>query len=227
MTNRRDIYSHVPALIEGFGHYVDVFVKDPPFRKAGQYEYHVETIALRRGHPSVASAVQDPMFLSSLYKTLQAWGIGARASNLVPFEEFSDRLRDNISLLEPLEAMRISNIEVLSGPLAADLWNAVSKLGIVENNAPIVPGTKALHHIFPDLFVPIDRAYTQKFFGWHNPEFQYGQADIFRKCFRAFLKIAQSVELSSFVNGGWCSSETKVIDNAIVGYVVEHMKGGS
>ncbi|MEI8083497.1 MAG: hypothetical protein WCI74_16795 [Actinomycetes bacterium] len=46
---------------------------------------------------------------------------------------------------------------------------------ITNNNARLVPCTQALHHVPPDVVVPIDRDYTQSFFVWHNPEFQNRQ----------------------------------------------------
>lgn len=74
-----------------------------------------------------------------------------------------------------------------------------------------------LHHVLPDLVVPIDREYTQRFFGWQNPKFQYGQQGCFVQAFGTFAQIAREVNPLQFVDGGWNSSRTKVIDNAIVG----------
>ena len=88
-------------------------------------------------------------------------------------------------------------------------------------------GTKALHHILPDLVVPVDRTYTQKFFGWHNPEFQYGQADVFCRSFEAFVEIARGANPAQYVGAGWNSSRTKVIDNAIVGMLCQEKERAS
>jgi hypothetical protein len=63
----------------------------------------------------------------------------------------------------------------------------------------------------------MDREYTQTFFGWHNPQFQYGQRTCFAEAFGAFVQIARSVNPSQYVNTGWNSSRTKVLDNALVG----------
>jgi len=104
--------------------------------------------------------------------------------------------------------------------MPAKLWQLIDRLHIVENDTPIVSGTKALHHILPDLVVPMDRAYTQKFFGWHNPQFQYGQGRCFKLAFEGFCHIAANVPLQSYVDTGWNSSNTKIIDNAVVGFVL-------
>jgi hypothetical protein len=52
------------------------------------------------------------------------------------------------------------------------LWALIESLGIVENKAKTVVGTKALHYLLPDPVVPMDRAWTSKFFQFHRPESQ-------------------------------------------------------
>lgn len=65
--------------------------------------------------------------------------------------------------------------------------------------------------------MPVDRAYTQTFFGWHSPEFQSGQREFFSLSLGAFATLAREVQPERFVGEGWNSSRSKVIDNAIVG----------
>lgn len=97
----------------------------------------------------------------------------------------------------------------------------IGRLTIVDNKAPLVACTKALHHLLPDLVVPIDREYTQAFFGWHNPEFQYRQGEFFTQAFAAFADVARSTNPQQYVrDSGWHTSRTKVIDNAIVSLLV-------
>jgi hypothetical protein len=93
-------------------------------------------------------------------------------------------------------------------------------LEVVDNEAKLVSGSKALHHLLPELVVPIDRAYTQRFFGWQNPVFQYRQRQCFREAFSAFAEIARSVGPENFVGTGWRSSRTKIIDNALIGMLM-------
>jgi hypothetical protein len=44
------------------------------------------------------------------------------------------------------------------------LWQVIGNLGIVRNRALIVSGTKALHHVPPDLVPPMDSAWTGRSF---------------------------------------------------------------
>lgn len=213
--------SRVPALIAGFKRYLGAYTRKPAFTRTGQLEYHLETIGLRRQLGSAAAAVLDEDFVRSLYRTLQAWGIGARASNLVSENEFAARLQARKEDFAALEASTIDDPKVNPSRMGERLWRIIESLEIVHNNAKIVPGSKALHHILPELVVPIDRAWTQQFFRWHNPEFQYGQPACFAHAFSAFVEIARKANPQQYVGSGWNSSRTKVIDNALIGMLSE------
>lgn len=213
--------SRVPRLIAGFKRYLDAYTRKPAFIRAGQLEYHLETLALRRQLGSAVAAVSDEGFVRSLYRTLQAWGIGVRASKLVPEIEFAARLQAKKEDFAALEAFTIDDPGLAPSRMGERLWRIIETLEIVHNNSKIVPGSKTLHHILPDLVVPIDRAWTQKFFRWHDPEFQYEQAACFAHAFSAFVEIARKVSPQQYVGGGWNSSRTKVIDNALIGMLSE------
>src|SRR5262249_39806000 len=155
-------------------------------------------------------ALADDAFLQSLYRTLQAWGIGVRASTLVIQRDFVAALRAKASELASFDGMCIDDPGLHVNTVSSRLWRTIETLGIVANDSKIVPGTKTLHHILPDLVVPVDRAYTQKFFRWHNPEFQYDQVSAFGRSFSAFVEIARAANPAQYVSAGWNSSRTKV-----------------
>ena len=86
---------------------------------------------------------------------------------------------------------------------------------------PIVAGTKTLHHLLPDLVVPMDRAWTGTFFQFHLPEWQDSgsQRRIFQLAYSQFAEVARRVQPQQYVTGqGWRTSRSKVIDNALIGY---------
>ena len=217
--------SRVPKLIAEFPRFLQIYNRNPPFTRTGQLEHHVETIQIRRKLGSAVRALADPSFLESLHRTLQAWGIGVRASKLAPLAQFGRMLSEKSAQIAALDKLRIDDPALDVAAVSEKLWHLIHTLGIVSNETTIVPGTKALHHILPDLVVPVDRAYTQKFFGWHSPQFQYGQSKVFQESFAAFAEIARSVNPAQYVGLGWNSSLTKVIDNAIVGMLYEEEKG--
>ncbi len=107
------------------------------------------------------------------------------------------------------------------------MWRLLDSICLVTKHGQpvknrLVSGSKALHHVLPALVFPIDREYTQTFFGWHNPEFQYNPRDCFEVIFSALAETARTVTPSRFVCEGWMSSPTKILDNAVVGYCVAH-----
>jgi hypothetical protein len=219
MSKTENRQTNIASLIAGFPRYLSVFEQNPPFRRYGQLEYHVETIQRRREVGSVATAVHDDQFLATLYKTLQAWGIGARASKLTSFAAFVSALRAKTSEMAALENRAIDDPEMNVNETGQQLWRLVNTLGIVDNDARMVAGSKALHHLLPELVVPIDRAYTQKFFCWQNPTFQYKQGTCFLQAFAGFAQIARQTGPGQYVGSGWHSSRTKIIDNALIGLI--------
>lgn len=202
-----------------FRFFLKYFVDHGPFKKTEQLEHHLLTIQRRRCLGSAAVALKDPVFLKSLYKTLGAWGIGKRASKLRPFQAFVSALNASEKEICELDGVRLDQTNMNIELIENKIWNLISTIEIVENKAKLVPCSKLLHHVLPELIVPIDREYTQVFFGWQNPTFQKKQAFCFRQAYREFQRISIAVNPSQYVGTGWNSSMTKVIDNAIVGLV--------
>jgi hypothetical protein len=225
-----DIPSRSDLLISEFAKCLEAYDRDCPFTKYGQLEYHVKTIERRRKLGSGEAALADDSFQQSLYQTLQAWGIGSRASVLRPFPAFVEALRAKATEIRELDGLAIDQEDLDVPRVAGRLAGLIQSLEIVGNKARIVPGSKALHHMLPDLVVPIDREYTQLFFGWPNPRFQNYPEKCFVEAFGAFVTIARATNPAQYVGTGWYSSPTKVIDNAIVGLwclVKAQLKKGS
>ncbi len=215
-----ELRQRVDLLIAGFPQFLEYFLRKPAFRRPDQLNYHRETITVRLTAGSVSKALATPGFIPKLYDTLRAWGIGSRLSRLVPLPEFESALRRQEASIAALEAFSIDD-PALSVAKASDrLWHLMSELDIVENKSKIVAGTKALHHLLPDLVVPIDRDYTRNFFGWHAPEFQNQQHECFALAFTEFVRVARATNPEQYVGQGWNTSRTKVIDNALVGVFV-------
>lgn len=219
MTRREaEIQRRVGLLIEAFERYLVGFDEDPAFKKVGQLEKHVATITLRREIGSSWAAATEPTFLKLLHETLSAWGVGLRGSKLVPLDEFARAFGGCELALRELEGETLDDPMLDLDIALEELWKLVDTLRIVENEAKLVPCTKALHHLLPDLVVPLDRKLTRPFFGWHVPEFQYQQKRVFDHAYRHFARIGREAKPSRFIGSGWSSNRTKIIDNALVGF---------
>jgi len=189
-----------------------------PFARSGQYEWHRMTIEARMRCGSVRAALDDEAFPRLLHGTLQRWGMGRRASVLVPLAEFRQRLPDQAGLLAAPENARIDDPALDVPAVCRDTWQAIGSLGIVRNHSLTVPGTKTLHHILPDLVPPMDRAWTGAFFLWSATAPQYAQAATFTRTFTGLTQVARDVQPTGYTGGGWRTSRSKVLDNAIIGY---------
>lgn len=207
----------VNGLINEFDRYVELYDREVPFRRAGQFEYHKATITSRRSAPNIAAAIGSE-FTESLWNTLRAWGIGVRSSRLVGVETFRTELARWTEPLASLEELKLAD----SNDATRDkVWQLIQEIDIVDNKARLVALTKTLHHLLPDLVVPIDRAYTGAFFGWQPAQFQFDQRKIFEIAWAAFKSVAQATDPERFVGDRWRTSSTKIIDNAVVGFCIE------
>lgn len=208
----------VDDLIANFGACVDVYDQETPFDRQLQVRTHAGTIARLREMGGPRAAIQDPTFLSLLRKTLRAWGIGSRGSRLVSEEEFAHRMAARAQQLQELADLSIDDLELDRRELIDVVWALIRDLGVVENKAKIVAGSKTLHHLLPDLVVPIDGRWTGAFFGWPATYLTTRQEQTFAETYGSYIDIARATEPQQFVGHGWRTSRTKVLDNAAIGY---------
>jgi hypothetical protein len=213
-----ELARRIAAVVSDFGTYVAAYDQQVPFARSGQYEWHRATIDRRRTWPDVQGALNDDRLLDDLYETLQRWGIGRRASRLVPKIEFRERLRSVSREFAAFDSMRLDEPAAALGSTASRLWELIEQLHVVENASLIVPGTKTLHHLLPDLVPPMDRAWTGAFFLWSAAAPQAGQRRTFLRTFDRLAEIARGAEPAQYVGDGWRTSISKVVDNAIIGY---------
>lgn len=220
MIEKSNKYPIVQSLIKNFPFFLKYYTDHCPFTKPGQFEYHRDTIQRRLDLGSAKAALEDEDYLNSLYRTLRAWGIGSRGSKLKPFDSFVSALNEISLEICSLDGLRLDQKGLKIISVTKKIWNILDNMQIVNNIATLVPCSKTLHHILPDLIVPMDREYTQVFFGWQNPQFQYGQVTCFYEAFNAFLLISREASPDQYMGNKWNTSLTKVIDNAIVGLIL-------
>ena len=212
-------------LSTSFPEYVESFKRRGPFSKS-QLGVHLEALRQRAGFPSAAEAVRNSEFADAVRDVLRHWGVGTRGAQLVSSEAFRAAFTNLASKLAGLEQAGIDDPALDAPSVASKVWDLISSVCLVTKNGQpvknrLVSGTKALHHVLPKLIFPIDREYTQTFFGWHNPEFQNNPRDCFMVAFLALAGLAKTVKPARLVGEGWMSSPAKILDNAIVGYCVK------
>ena len=209
--------AHTNNLIVRFADYVRAFGESPAFNDE-QLTAHRNTIELRSRLGSASAAAKDQAFADSLRRTLELWRMKQRAAKLTSASVIHDSLRRHASEIGELEDERL-DAETLSTTKTGDLiWQLIDRLRISDTDARLVGTTKALHHLLPNLVVPMDREFTGAFFNWNNHAWQKKQERSFKDAFQVFAEIASKAKPAQYVGSGWNTSPTKVIDNAIVAY---------
>jgi hypothetical protein len=216
----------IDDLSANFGDYLREFEQRAIFGGPSVH-FHVRAIERRMTHESVLSAIADDEFMELMYATLTSWGMhrmGPKGAKLVDFEPFRKGIRQLSALLEELEPLVITDVDDVEA-VAEKVWRAVSTARLSASGTQIVAGTKALHHLLPDLVPPIDRTYTIRFFH-ENTLMPRGDEDAFREVYPGLIEIATRAADHLTVNNrsSMNTSRTKIIDNAIIGYVWGKLK---
>ena len=195
------------------------------------WSIHRETVILRKQFSSVENAIHSYDFIvKHVGHTLVAWGMDGREAKLVPPAEFHSRIKEcgpRLSSWEPY-----STSDLITESLARDLLDTFKTLGLSKTSSQVVTASKVMHHLLPNLVPPIDREYTSRFFtprGLKNVR-EPNSTTQFLAIAQGLGWIAKSLEeqygkgyLTSLVDRTeYATSESKIIDNAIVGYVKRH-----
>lgn len=221
-------------LINNFETYLNRFIQlynnDEIFGGPSLY-FHFKTIKSSY-NTNVANKLMNEKILEYAYATLGTWGLhrmGKTETKLMNYDKIKCQLemhRDNIVDLENLNIWEIdlTNIQTKNN-IYSKLEPILNNMKISKSNATLVANTKFLHHILPNLIVPIDRNYTLEYFGISKQApSNYFAFDIFMNLFPRLVEVAESkydfiqdrINLEEF---NWNTSITKIIDNAIVGAV--------
>jgi hypothetical protein len=152
--------------------------------------------------------------------------MGPGNTKLVEFSEFTRVIQAHISDIKALENLRLCAITDDELPeLTRLVWELIAGLKVGIGETRIVSGSKTIHHILPELIPPIDRQYTLRFF-YDSTMINGGDALAFHEIFPLLRRIGrQSADKIAATVGKspMDTSETKVIDNAIVGFCLRHL----
>lgn len=218
--------TQVEDLCENFEDYLAEFNSNPLYGHT--LHQHKEMLALRDKLGGVANSIDSDEYLSDLRAMLAAFGMDSKGAKLKEYDEFAESVRmfkpfivslEGVGLAQMEEDMGIDGVDVTTRRL---LWKIIRAMELSQTQSQTVTGSKALHHLLPQLMPPIDGTYTGKFFHYQSSQLRFGTApDLI---LRYFGRIAHEVgDLGRYVRTApWATSESKVIDNAIIGYCRKH-----
>ncbi len=217
----------VNDLIAGFDQYVQAFNDGNPFTGPSIY-FHHKTLAILRQHSTPCSALHSDEFLDYLYATLASWGMhrmGPGGAKLADMSQIKDSFAHQEASIREVQSLSMCTIPSAHvSHVTSRVWDILDSLRVGTSGTKLVANSKALHHLLPALVPPIDRAYTLRFF-YNNTMLNKGDEATFKEIYPYFHRIAlaRREQITSHLGSGMNTSETKVIDNAIVGFVRTHL----
>ncbi len=223
--------SNVEALIADFAACVGQFESSSAFTGPSLY-FHTRALARRALHSSAEDLLADELFLEYVYAVLPAWGMhrmGKQAAKVVDFPEMAASMRAAAPQIDMLWGRQITDVHGDDvEQLAQDVWGLIASLRVSRSRTRIVAGSKALHHVLPDLVPPLDRQYTFRFFTGQKAV-THGDEQAFLDWFPLLCEIgrrcAGEIDAALERGGVMATSQSKVIDNAIIGFMQRHDAG--
>jgi hypothetical protein len=227
--SRWNVEEHLGALDASFDRCLAEFESRHIFTGPSVYFYG-ELVKLVRSAASLTDLASNDRLVELAYAALTSWGMhrmGERvATKLTEFPVFSAAVRALIEPAAGLSNRRITDLsETEAGSLTERLAGLVTRRGISASGSHLVANAKMLHFLLPDLVPPIDRTYTGRFFYGLNAGMVLpgGASSVFGFVFPHLCRLARrhSEEIRSATRRSYlCQGEAKVLDNAIVGYML-------
>jgi len=221
--------------------------KEAPFSdfyKGPSLHFHVRTInkiraSLQTPRSTYKDVCKDTDYLELLYATLTAWGMDRMGGGqkLQCFETFKVSLQDDsfIRCLDSLKDTPLSGLGDISEieqqvRLAYDWLRGQER--VMKTGKTLVGVAKTLHHMLPDLLIPVDRKYIIGLLNYLNKkEFRpskYGDSfENYWKCISISHYLCQQNGLSNIdptEEYPMNTSIPKLIDNSLIGIFFIHQK---
>jgi hypothetical protein len=204
-----------------------VLTKRRPFTGPSVHFYQ-RTVRMVREAASLRDLAKSELFCDHVYAALTAWGMhrmGERvAAKLTDFPIFQATLRSFLDEVDDLREMSICRLtQEETETLVKRLARLVERPGITAAGAPLVANAKTLHFLLPDLVPPVDRTYTCRFFyGRMQPP--GSAAEVFTRVFTSLAALAKrrDAPVRGAIGSYICLGHAKALDNAIVGFVLNH-----
>ncbi len=209
----------VDELIQSFDDYWKHYDNNPIFSGPSTY-FHHRTISLLK-KDGLTNVLSNDEYFEYLYATLASWGLhrmGDTNTKLLGFGQFKNSIKSQKEDILALKDKKITQLK-RNHKVKSKLQTIIENINIGHGKIKVIFNSKALHHILPDLVPPIDRRYTLLFF--YNNRRPPNVDDTFKEIYPKFVQIAtnQKDTIYDKIGDGFNTSETKVIDNAIMGYV--------
>ncbi len=169
-------------------------------------------------------------YVDLAYRTLNDWNMNQRGARLVSLADFKNSI---LSHAKELSEMRYYRLELLDSWAATDALSKLKPLffdlKVMQTQGRIVGVSKTLHFLLPNLVMPVDRRNILDLLYLGAPyssnpekEFRY-----FGEIFEEYRQLCNKLLLckADVDDSGWNTSIPKMIDNALIAFLAELLKG--
>lgn len=178
------------------------------------------------------TVLSDSKFQSDLYKTVKSWVkmCPFGGSKLKSPSNFYKTIQEITDDLEQIKEITLESLVKKGEKLSQTegiLKSIFEKLETADQSSQLVPNSKTLFHLLPDLIMPVDREHVLSFFiGYdraHRPIPKKKETEYFIGIFDYYYEICkknltQIKDIYYKKRKKYDSSMPKIIDNAICGY---------
>lgn len=190
--------------------------------------FHIESIKMYRrckNKKQYEKLLANTGYIEKIYATLASWGMQRMGSEgLVDFKDLRRAIKHNKKDLVRLFGLRLYK---LNDSDMKTLGRIFLNLRTMKSNSQFVGNSKLLHHLLPDIVLPMDRGHTLRFFCKHLPSIGYYKSaselkkkekEIFIDVLAGFQELYKEIPKTYFKKmDEFDTSIPKIIDNAIMG----------
>ena len=161
-------------------------------------------------------------FIELVYNMLIAFKMNSRGAKLCALPDFKKSIKKHADTIQSLAKYKLENVKATDDTFNETIDSLFDKLHLTQTKSSLVTFSKAMHFLLPDLFMPIDRRYTLRFFYESTP---INQEQCFLQVFEQFRAFAQEhheiLKAQVDKKSLWNRNIPKIIDNIIIAFVTE------
>ena len=169
--------------------------------------------------------IDSDELIKLVYDMLIAFKMNSRGAKLCALPDFRKSIRKHANIIQSLAKYKLEKVKSTDDSFSEAIGSLFDNLRLTQTKSPLVTFSKAKHFLLPDLFMPIDRRYTLRFFYDSVP---VDQKQCFLQVFEQFRQFAhehhETLKAQVDSSSCWNRNMPKVIDNIIIAYMSEKMK---
>jgi len=245
MENSRIIIERINDLAKSkdiFNSHVDEFYNKELYTGPSIY-FHKKVIEMINNSKNYQELLENNQFIEYLYASLTSWGLHRmdRKVQLEDFCEFKKSIQKNVDSLKNLSIHKLHELDDdTKEKITPRLSSLFRNLKVMKKGRLLIGNSKTLHHLLPNLILPIDQ-HTLNFFYEEKKEklsnikiyreaggSKEKQEKIFLEIFNGSHLISKKLDLKTVYferkdKEYFTTSILKLIDNVIIGYVESKM----